>query len=292
MYAYGSAMSHASRAVSLADADSERALAQRRWAMPSGWPSTTDDAWSSYQQALEHAERSGPERPPWPGCGGSSSTCRRAGARAAGDEGRAGPRARARAGDAKALGDRALEARFLSPVRSTWSGTTTDAGGAREALADARTAQAIGVELDRPAIQSAARDAEGVMLLIRVGRYAEARRSGRGSNAPGAAAEPPGGADRRLHMVAGRGSLRGDYAAAVEATDRAAGWPARASGTGRHGRSCSVRMPSSGGIAGTRRWRRTGVSSASTGAPGRAGAVRRRRGRWCRRGGAPAARRA
>jgi class 3 adenylate cyclase/tetratricopeptide (TPR) repeat protein len=224
VYAYGSAMRQASRALALAAADPERAFAHEAVGDAQWMAERSDDAWGSYRLALEHATAAGLERAVmarlrWKFV--DLPTRWGAGKR---DDRREDVARELELGlaDACSVGDRAREARFLvARALLTWKREDATPETLEKALADARTAQAIGVELDRPAIQSAARDAEGV-ILIRVGRYADAREA-----AEGRMRLVPllGHREEQIDactMAAWTRVLMGDYAAAVEATDRAA----------------------------------------------------------------------
>jgi tetratricopeptide (TPR) repeat protein len=225
LYAHGSATNQASRALAMAGDDRERALAHEAVGDALWMAESSNEAWDAYRLALEHAVRGELPRnvlarlrwkfidlPTRWGAGGKPFL---------------GP-ARAEVerelelglDDARSVGHRAREARFLI-ARALVSWHSREAAAILEqALRDAREAHAIGVELDNPPIQSAARDAEGIALLG-LGRFADAR----------AAADDRFALVPRLSrreeqidacsMAAAARIRTGDYRAAVDAADTA-----------------------------------------------------------------------
>jgi class 3 adenylate cyclase/tetratricopeptide (TPR) repeat protein len=220
VYAHGLALRQAGLAQSLASGDRElsaaaEAIGDARW-----MTEAAEDAFSAYEEALEHAEAAGLPaddlarlRWKWvdmPTRWGSMLTEL--------PERRVVADTIARAlREARSVGDDAVEGRLLvASALSHWRYDSADPAALEEGLRSGEEALAIGERMGRPALRSAAMDAIGGMLLA-LGRYRDAR----------------GLADRRLELAldGGRREERmdacsqaaqtriavGDYAAAVVA---------------------------------------------------------------------------
>jgi class 3 adenylate cyclase/tetratricopeptide (TPR) repeat protein len=178
VYAHGSAMRQATRALALAEDDRERAMAQEAVGDAHWMAERSNEAWEAYRLALEHGVKAGLSRhvmarlrwkfvdlPTRWGAGKPMAD--------ASDE--VQHELELGLADARAVGDRAREARFLVARALTgWHSADRTAQQLEAALRDARAAYAIGGELERPAICSAALDAEA-MALLSLSRYADAR---------------------------------------------------------------------------------------------------------------------
>ena len=229
VYAHGAAMHQASRALAMAEDDRERAFAHEAVGDAMWMAESPGDAWQAYRQAVDHGVQAGLPRevmarlrwkfvdlPTRWGAAGKTAPGNTV------PDGREEVRRELELGleDARAVPDRAREARFLV-ARALLHWWHADAErDLEEMLKDARSALDIGIELDSSPISSAARDAENLALTGQ-GRFTEARES----------------ADARFELVprlsrreeqidacamtAAARSRTGDYAGAVEAADTA-----------------------------------------------------------------------
>jgi class 3 adenylate cyclase/tetratricopeptide (TPR) repeat protein len=222
VYAHGLALRQASLAQSLASGDREQSAAAEAIGDARWMTEAAEDAFSAYQEALEHAEAAGLAadelarlRWKWvdmPTRWGSMLT-------------ELPPRqvvadtiARALR-EARSAGDDAVEGRLLvASALSHWRYDSTDSALLEAGLRSGEEALAIGERMGRPALRSAAMDAIGGML-VSLGRHREARDL----------------ADRRLDLAVAGGRREerldassqaaqtriavGDYAAAVVAGD-------------------------------------------------------------------------
>ncbi len=222
VYAFGLALRQATLALSLADGDRDRALALEAAGDAHWMAERIDDSFESYKQALEAGERA-PEgasevarlRWKWvdiPTRWGA--VLRQPPARELVDE-----QVSRGLEEARAAGDLVLEVRFLiASALTAWRFAVSQPEALRSALASADTALGLAEQLGQPALESAALDTRGVMLIA-LGRPLEARRA----------------ADRRLavvtplsrreeqmdaaSMATSTRAMVGDYAGALEAAD-------------------------------------------------------------------------
>jgi tetratricopeptide (TPR) repeat protein len=225
VYAHGAAMHQASRALAMADSDAERALAQEAVGDALWMAENSSDAWEAYRLALEHAVRADLEqsvmaRLRWKFV---DVPTRWAGSMSLGE---ARPQVERELelglADARAAGDRRREARFLIARALLMWRTPEPAQDLEAGLRDARAAHEIGTELDSPPICSAARDAEG-MVLLAMGRFAEHRASAedRFSLVPRLASREE--QIDACSMLAEARIRTGDFRGALEAADTARG---------------------------------------------------------------------
>lgn len=220
VYAHGLALRQAGLAQSLASGDREQSAAAEAIGDARWMTEAAEDAFSAYQEALEHAEAAGLPgtdlarlRWKWvdmPTRWGSMLTElpeRQVVADTIAQALR----------EARSAGDDAVEGRLLvARALSHWRYDSTDPAALEEGLRSGEEALAIGERMGRPALRSAAMDAIGGMLLT-LGRYRDAREL----------------ADRRLELALAGDSREermdacsqaaqtrivvGDYAAAVDA---------------------------------------------------------------------------
>jgi len=178
VYAYGLALRQAGLARLLAADDRERALAAEAIGDACWMTEDATEAWQSYAEAIEHAERAGfgagdlarlrwkwadmPTR--W-----GSMLSDLPGQRRLRDVIAQGL-AEARAAEAPAIEGRLLVASALA----RWRYTSGDHASLEEGLESAAAALEIADRMNRPALRSAAMDATAV-LLVPLGRYREAR---------------------------------------------------------------------------------------------------------------------
>ncbi len=220
VYAHGLALRQASLAQSLASGDGEQSAAAEAIGDARWMTEAAEDAFSAYQEALEHAEAAGLSagdlarlRWKWvdmPTRWGSMLTDLPPRQVVAETIARA-------LREARSAGDDAVEGRLLvASALSHWRYDSTDSALLEAGLRSGEEALAIGERMGRPALRSAAMDAIGGML-VSLGRYREAREL----------------ADRRLELAVAGGRREermdassqaaqtriavGDYAAAVVA---------------------------------------------------------------------------
>jgi class 3 adenylate cyclase len=228
VHAHGSAMRHAARALELAAGDREQALAHEAVGDAHWMAEQPADAWAAYGRGLHLADSAGLDR----------STMARLRwkyadlpTRWGAGKGRADLDEVARQielglDDARAADEPEREARLLiSRALLVWpSHGQEPPGGATldGALADAAAALAIGERLDRPAIVSAALDAQGVTLGL-LGRPAQAREAAERRFA--LVGRIPGREEQidACSMAASSRTATGAYAEALEAADTARG---------------------------------------------------------------------
>jgi len=224
IYAHGLALRQATLAQSLASGDREHALAAEAIGDARWMTEASEDAWAAYAEALEHAERAGL---------GPGDLARlrwkwvdmptRWGSALSGLPGQVGLSHAIAQGieEARAAELPAIEGRlFVAAALSRWRYESDDRAALEQGLEAGREALAIGEQIGRSQLRSAAMDAIGTVLLG-LGRYREARTL----------------ADRRLELAVADGRreermdacsqasqtrlIVGDYAGAVLAGEEA-----------------------------------------------------------------------